>query len=248
MLLPNLDNIGEKTINKIAEIAFKSQIKDAQHLRVKVKTDPNKLAKGILESLDIDGYGLTMQQNLLLEQMTISLKEIAVNPFKALMGNVQLTQPSYGQAYIVLTEKNIEMALDLDNLNRQLNQSKILLKNRHVTTRFRRVDCRILDDGRVTVKAKLTILDTGSVASICLIFKPSICTQGQGIILEERKCTQGQEFSSILTDVLTQEAKKIFNLNHFVMDGISLNINNFSVEEGKLNLLAEAGITRLPTR
>jgi hypothetical protein len=247
MLLTKLDKIGEKTINKIAEMAFKSQIKDAQHLSVKVTTEPHKLAKGILESLDINGYGLTIQQNLPLEQMTISLKEIAVNPFQALMGKVQLTQPSYGKADIVLTEQNIATALNINYLNRQLSQVKIILENQPVTTRFSRVDCSIFKDGRVAIKAKLIILDRDSIENISLILQPTICPQGQGIVFAERKYNQGQELSPILTNALTQAAQRIFNLDHFVMEGISLKVNNFTVTEGKINLLAKAGITRLPT-
>lgn len=250
MLLTKLDNIGEQTINKIAEMAFKSQIKDAQHLCVKVETNPHKLAKGVLESICIDGYGLKMQKNLCLEQMTINLNEIAVNPFKALMGNVQLTQPSYGKACIVLSETDIETALNVDNLNQKLklHQYQILLNNQPLTTEFTRVDCRILEDGRVAVKAKLKMGETDSSESICLIFKPVVCTQGRGIILDEVECTQGNELSPILTDALIEEARQIFNLDNFLKDAISLNVNHLSVEEGKVNLLASAGMTHLPTR
>ncbi len=248
MLFTKIDNIGEKTINKIAEMAFKSQIKDAQHLSVKVKTDPNKLAKGILESINIDGYGLITQKNFSMEQMTINLNEIAVSPFKALMGNVQLTQPSYGHACIVLSEANIEKALNLNNLNQQLKQYEIFVDNRLVTPRFQKVDCRILADGRIAVKAKLIILDQdkSSVESICLILKPTVCSEGKEILLDEVECTQGKELSPIIINSLTHEAKKIFNLNGFLLDGISLDVSHMNIEEGKVNLSAKAGITRLP--
>lgn len=250
MLFNKLDNIGEKTINKIAEMAFKSQIESAEHLSVKVKTDPNQLAKGVLESIAIDGYGLTMEENLGLEQMTINLNEIAVSPFKALMGNVQLTQPSYGSACIVLNEANIENALNIDNLNEELKEHQIVINNRTVVAKFNRVDCRILDDGRVSVKAKLQILDQdeSNLESICLIFKPIICNEGNGIIFPELQCTQGQELSPILINALVQQTKRIFNLDSFLKDGISLDVNHLNVEEGKLNLSAKAGITHLPNR
>ena len=248
MLFNQLDNVGEKTINKIAEMAFKRQIKAAQHLRVRVKTDPNKLAQGMLESLHIDGYGLTMQKNLRLEQMTINLSEIAVSPLQALMGNVKLTKPSQGNACIVLSEKDIETALSIDNLNQQLIKYQILVNNQRITARFNRVECRILEDNRIAVNAKLTIVDTGTSETIGLILKPTVCSQRQGIVLDEVECTQGQELSPILTDAIIQEARHIFNLDNLLVDGISLNVNNFHVQEGKLNLLASAGITHLPTR
>ncbi|BAQ65322.1 DUF2993 domain-containing protein [Geminocystis sp. NIES-3709] len=246
MLLNKFDNIGEKTINKIAEMAFKSQIKDAQHLSVQVKTDPQKLAKGVLESLDIDGYGLVMQKNFRLEKMRITLNNIAVSPFKALMGNVQLTQPSEGDACIILNEKDIETALNIDNLNQKLQKYDIFYQNRPVGVTFFRVDCRILGDGRVAIKAKLKISETNSIESVCLVIKPRICTHGQSILMDEVECTQGQQFSSILTDAILEESTKIFNLDSLLMDGISFKMNYISMEEGKFNVLAIAGITHLP--
>ncbi|NCO75261.1 MAG: DUF2993 domain-containing protein [Cyanobacteria bacterium] len=246
MLFNQLDSIGEKTINKIAEMAFKSQIKKAEHLSVQVKIEPSKLAKGILESLHIDGYGLTMQKDLRLEKMKITLNNISVSPLKALMGNVQLTKPSQGKASIVLNEKDIETALNINNLNQQLQKYDIPLDNKLVKVKFYRADCRILADGRIVVKAKLKILNTQIIESICLVIKPRICHSGQGVLLSEVRCTQGKQFSSTLTNLILEESAKIFNLNHFLMDGISLDVNHLTTEDGKLNLMATAGITHLP--
>ncbi|MBL1209223.1 DUF2993 domain-containing protein [Geminocystis sp. GBBB08] len=248
MLLSKLDNIGEKTINKIAEMAFKSQIKNAQYLSVQVKTNPTQLSKGILESLNIDGYGLEMQKDLRLEKMQITLNNIAVSPLKALMGNVQLTQPSEGNACVVLSEKDIETALNIDNLNKQLQKSEICYGNQTIKAKFYQVKCRILADGRVMVKAKLKIINTQTFESVCLVIKPRVCKSGQGILLDEVICTQGKEFSSILINAIVEESAKIFNLDNFLMDGISLDVNHLTMEDGKLNLLAVAGITHLPIR
>ena len=59
-----LDNLGEKTINKIAEVALSTKLEKRDKLAVKVKTDPNLLAKGTLESLVIDCQGLMVENAL----------------------------------------------------------------------------------------------------------------------------------------------------------------------------------------
>lgn len=240
-----IDNVGEKTINKIAQMAFASQIKGADKLTVKVKTDPSNLAKGILESLAIDGEGLIMQKNLRMQEMKITLNTITINPWKALMGNVQLTQPSRGIAWIVLSEIDLETALNADHLNQQLQKYQIDLDGQPVRVKFTQVSCRILADGTVAVKAKIQILETGLIKSIDLIIKPCICATGQGISLESVECTQGQEFSPLLIEAILAEAEQIFNLKKFKKDGFSLDVYQLNLEEGKLNLLAAAGITHL---
>lgn len=246
MFLKSWDDIGEKTINKIAEVAFKSQIKKAENLIVQVKTNPQKLAKGILESLDIDGTGLVMQRDLRLEKMKITLNNIAVNPFKALMGNVQLTQPSGGNAFIVLNEKDIESALNINKLNRQLQNYEILYNHHLVRVQFFRVNCRILGDGRIMIKAKLRILETKIIESVCLIIKPRICNLGKNLLMDEVECTQGKRFSPILIKSILDESLKVLNLDRLSVDGITLQVNHVSTEEGKLRFLALAGITHLP--
>lgn len=227
-------------------MAFHSQIKGADKLTVKVKTDPKTLAKGILESLNIDGEGLIMEQNLSMEEMKITLNTIAVNPFKALKGDVQFTQPSHGSACIVLNEADIENALTLDKLNQQLKQYNIYLKDQIINIHFEKVDCRILADGRIAIKAKIKIIETDTIEGICLIIKPRICTDGNGILLDQFQCTQGKELSPILINAILLEVTKIFNLHDLKVEGISLDVHQMDIEEGKLNLLAAAGITHLP--
>lgn len=51
-------NLGEQALNKIAELAFSSQLEDSDSLQVKIDTSPEKLANGELESLSIEGVGL----------------------------------------------------------------------------------------------------------------------------------------------------------------------------------------------
>lgn len=241
MLLSKLDGIGEKTINKIAQMAFKSQIKSAQHLNVQVKTNPQQLAKGVLESLDIDGNGLVMSDNLPVEKMRITLSNIAVSPLKALMGNVELTQPSRGKACIILNEKDLETTLNIHNLNYQLQKYFPELN-----ILFKRVDFRILSDGRIAIKSKLKFLTTNKVDSICLIIKPRICQEKKGIILGDFACTQGEVCSSNIAKILLKEVDQLLNLERLLIDGISLQVHQFNASEGKLNLLANAGITHLP--
>ncbi|WP_040655264.1 hypothetical protein [Rubidibacter lacunae] len=61
---------------------------EADLVTVGVKTYPNLLAQDKLATLVIAGVELIMQQNLRMQELQIRLKCIAVNPWKALMINV----------------------------------------------------------------------------------------------------------------------------------------------------------------
>ncbi|MBR8827257.1 MAG: DUF2993 domain-containing protein [Gomphosphaeria aponina SAG 52.96 = DSM 107014] len=242
-----MDGLGEKTLNKIAELALSSQLKQSEKLTVEVKTDPNLLAKGMLESLAINGTGLVMQKNQRLQEMQIILKSIAVNPLKALMGNIQLRRPSQGTACIVLNEADIESAIAVETLRKQIRNYKIYLDGQKVTVDIEKVNFRLLADGKVDIKARFRIWETGQMREVCLTITPRVCATGRGVIIEDVKCSKGEELSPLLTNALIEEAKKILNLSSFQMDGISLLINKLVIQEGKLTLQAAAGITRFPT-
>jgi len=243
----NLEGLGEKTINKIAELALSSQVKKAEKLTVKVKTDPNLLAKGMLESLSINGQGLVMHKTLRMQEMTIIIKSIAVSPFKALMGNIQLTQPSQGTACIVLNEADIEKAIALETLQKQIKNYKIYLDGQKVKISIEKVNCRLLADGKVAIKATFRICETGQIREVCLTTTPRFCATARGVVIENVECTNGEELSPLITNALIEEAKKILNLSSFQMEGFSLLINQLNIEEGKLTLQAAAGITQFPS-
>ena len=243
----NIDSLGEKTINKIAEVALTTQFKRAEKLTVQVKTDPNKLAQGILESLSIDGQGLVMSKNQQVQSMNITLNTIAVSPLKALMGNIQLTQPSNGTACIVLNDTDLNSAFQLENLKKQLKKYQIYLDGQLVTVDIQKVYFSILPNGKVGIKAVVFIKETQQFKQVSLTIVPQICTNEKGIIMEDVQCEQGGELSPLLINTLLEEAKKIFNLNNFQIEGISLLIKQLEVEQGKLTFQAVAGITRFPS-
>ncbi|WP_069789903.1 DUF2993 domain-containing protein [Cyanobacterium sp. IPPAS B-1200] len=246
MALPNLNHIGEATINKIATKAFETQVTQARELSVNVKVSRQNLRKGILESLEINGQGLIMKRGLSLEQMNISLHEIGVNPLKALMGNVQLTKPSEGNACIILTEKDICTALNIGYLNGIASQYDVSMDNHPVHIKFENVNCRILSDHRIMVEAKVLVKETNTMERVCILFKPIICDQGNGVLLDDLEYVEGKGLSSIIIDGLISQICDVFNLDHFVIDGISLQVNNLDFSEGMLRLSALAGITHFP--
>ncbi|AFZ46256.1 hypothetical protein Cyast_0276 [Cyanobacterium stanieri PCC 7202] len=246
MQLPNLNHFGETTISKIATKAFQTQVTEARQLSVKVKVNRQNLRKGILESLEIKGEGLVMKRGLSLEQMNINLHEIAVNPFKALMGNVQLTKPSKGDACLILTEKDITIALNLGYLNAIAQGYEVSVDDCPVHIKFASIHCRILPDHRIMVEGRILIEETNTIERVCLSFKPIICDQGSGVLLDDLEYLEGEELSPLILDTLITQICEVFNLDHFVIDGISLEVNNLDFSQGMLKLSALAGITHFP--
>lgn len=246
MQLPNLNHLGETTISKIATKAFQTQVTEARELSVKVKVNRKNLRKGILESLEIKGEGLVMRRGLSLEEMNINLQEIEVNPLKALMGNVQLTKPSKGDACLILTEQDITIALNLGYLNAITERYEVSVDDCPVHIKFASINCRILPDHRIMVEGRVLIEETNSIERVCLSFQPIICDQGSGVLLDNLEFLEGAQLSPIIIDTLITQICQVFNLDHFVIDGISLQVHELDFNQGMLKLSALAGITHFP--
>lgn len=239
------DDLGEKTINKIAEVALSTKLEKRDKLEVKVKTDPNLLAKGTLESLVIDCQGLMVENALRMESINITLNKIAVSPFKALTGNIQLSQPSRGKACVLLTEKDITRVLDKAILKQQHNE--IIINDEVVNVSLQQVNCNLLDTGKILIEGTVKQEDVKEIKKVSLEIKPKICQAGNGVIIDDIEYLEEPELSSILLNPILEEAKSILNLNNFKVDGFSLKVEDVNIRKGALQLEAEAGMTHFPT-
>ncbi|MDJ0662596.1 MAG: DUF2993 domain-containing protein [Crocosphaera sp.] len=239
-----LDDLGEKTINKIAEVALSTKLEKRDKLEVKVKTDPNLLAKGTLESLVIDCQGLMVENVLRMESINITLNTIAVSPFKALTGNIQLTQPSRGKACVLLTEQDITRVLEQAILRKQ--PSEIIIDEKVVKVSLQQVTCNLLDTGKILIQGKVKREDTQNIKKVSLEIKPKICQAGNGVIMDDIEYLEEANLSSILLNPILEEAKSILNLKNFKVDGLSLKVEDFNIKQGALQLEAEAGMTHFP--
>ena len=239
--------LGEQALNKIAEAALSIQLDEVDRLEVQVKTDPSKLAQGELESVTIDGDGLVMQEDIRMEQMEMHISSIAVNPWKALMGKIQLTQPAEGTARIVLTEADISRAFNSESLNDQIRNLNIQVGGKPITIDIQSVDCHLLSDGKLAVDAKIWLGQIDDIRVVSFTGTPRISAGGQGVFVEDIHYPEGKELSPELTKVLADKASEILNLRNFEMEGVLLHIHQLDVEAGKLTLQAKATVTQFPS-
>ncbi|GFE71975.1 DUF2993 domain-containing protein [Chroococcus sp. FPU101] len=233
-----LEDIGEKTINKIAEMALASQIEQAEKVSVQVKTDPEKLAKGLLESITICGEGVKLNPFLRVQEMKINLTKIMVHPFKALMGNIKLLEPSQGTISIVLDEKDIEQSL------RTQSWSKTLHNQQSISLVVQQIWCNITEQDQIIVNTQLENKSTKErwVASVKVI--PSISLLGE-IVLEEIQPTESSS-PVFIHEIILKELTKVLNFNSFAIDGLDLKIQQLTIQSGQLFLQGLAIMSKFP--
>ena len=242
-----VENLGEQALNKIAKLALSSQLEAADGLEVRVKTDPEKLAGGKLESLLIEGKGLVIETDLRVQVLEIAFAAIAVNPLKALRGKIQLTQPSQGTARIVLTETDLNCALNSPDLRAKINVLDTYLSTGEIKLTVPRKKCQLREDGTVAVEALVQLQPSGETKEVVFTTTPKIASGGTSVALEDIQYEPGKEVSEDLTQAFLDKAEKMLNLRNFEKKGLALRIHSLTVEAGKITLLAAADITEFPT-
>ena len=241
------ENLGEQAINKIAELALSSQLEEMDSLEVKVKTAPEKLANGELESLLIKGKGLVIETDLRLQVLEIEMKAIAVSPLKALTGNIELTQPTEGTAHLVLTETDLNRALNSPDLRAKINVLDTYLSTGQDKLTVPQKSCQLREDGTVAVEAVVELQPSGETKEVAFTATPKIASEGRSVVLEDIQYELGKEVSEELTQGFLNKATTMLNLRNFEKQGLALRIHHLTVEAGRIRLLAVADITQFPT-
>ena len=241
------ESLGEQALNKIAELALSSQLEDSDSLEVKIDTTPEKLAVGELESLLIEGKGLVIETDLRLEVLEIGMKAIAVEPLKALTGSIELTQPTAGTAYLVLTQTDLNRALNSPDLRAKIDVLDTYLSTEQVKLTVPQKKCQLREDGTVAVEALVELQPSGETKEVAFTTTPKIAPGGRSVVLENIQYEPGKEVSEDLTQAFLDKARKMLDLRNFEKQGLALSIRHLTVKAGRITLSAVADITQFPT-
>ncbi len=242
-----IENLGEQALNKIAELALSSQLENADRLEVKVNTAPEKLASGELESLSIKGEGLVIETDLRVQVLEIETKAIAVNPLKALTGNIELTQPTEGTARLVLTETDLNCALNSPELRAKIDVLDTYLSTGQVKLTVPQKKCQFREDGTIAVEALVKLQPSGETKEVAFTATPKIAPGNRSVLLEDIQYEPGKEISEDLTQAFLDKAEKMLDLRNFEKQGLALRIHRLTVEAGRITLSAVVDINQFPT-
>ena len=238
---------GEQAINKIAEMALASQLKEVERSSVQIKTDLSKLAHGEVDSIAININGLVMQQGLGVEELQLQINRVNVKPFSALLGKIKLTQPSEGTARIVINEDKLTRAFNSKSFHEHLHQMQGFAKDKRVANPVQQVKCCLLADGNIAFNSELILGKTGEARAFAFTATPRIGNDGQGIVLQDVHYVEGKELPPELTAALLARMSEVLNLRNFEQKGMSLRIQQLDVAAGKLTLQAAAYIEQFPS-
>jgi LmeA-like phospholipid-binding len=240
----NLD-LGEQALSKVAEVGISSQLDEVEEISVDIRTNPLKLMQGQVESVEISGSGMVMKQDLRMETLIVTTDEVAIDPLRAVLGNIELTQPMDAQAQAVLTEADINRAFNSDFLKSKLPLLTLSLNGQSVAVDIQSVEMLLPDAAKAVINADFLLGDTRERKKLSATVVPTLQKDEQRIGLEILSI-QGEGLTPDLANAILDSLSVLLDLNNFDIPGMSFHVNKLDFLVGKLIVRATTQIDHLP--
>ena len=245
-MTPDNPDLGEKALSKVAEIGIANQLDEVDAIEVDVRTNPGKLIQGEVDSVSISGKGLVMKQDLRMEVLEVNIEKIAINPFSAVLGNIELTRPTDAEALIVLTEADINRAFQSDYLQSKLHGLKMAMDGQTVTVDLQQAMVTLPGNNQFVITADFLLKEQNEVKKLSATAIPQIQENGHCISLEILS-TEGQGLNAELVAAIFEQLIALLDLRNFNIPGISLRLHRLEAQPGKVVIQAETQIEQIPS-
>lgn len=239
-------DISEQAISEAAKVGLESQLDQVDNLDVSVKTDTEKLVQGNLDSVEIAGEGLIMEKDIRTEELDIETKPISINPFKAIFGEIELEQPTEAIANVILTQEDIERAFNSDYIRQKLENLEIEIEEKPVKIKTKQIEFKIVDDRKINLFAQVFLPESQEAKQIAFSAILEKSRRGHKIELDEITYLDDQRISPDLTGLLIDSAEALLDLRNFELEGMSLRLQELTMQPGRMIIQAETQVTEFP--
>jgi LmeA-like phospholipid-binding len=237
---------GNKALSKVAEIGISSQLDEVEAMDVDIRTNPGKIMQGKLDSVAISGKGLVMNQDLRLDTLEVSIEQVSINPLRAVFGNIELTQPTDAQAYIILTEIDLNRAFGCEYIQDKLHDLKIDMKGHQVTIDLQQATIELPGNNRFVVNANFLVKERGEIKKLSVTAIPQVQEDGHRISLEIL-AIEGQGLILDLVSAIVDRLTALLDLRNFNIPGISFQLHRLEAQQGRLVIHSQAQIAKIPS-
>lgn len=242
----NGPDLGEQALSKVAEVGISSQLDEVEELNVDIRSNPLKMMQGEVDSVAISGKGMVVNQDLRMEEMEIKTNSVAIDPMKAMFGNLELTQPTDAEARIVLTESDLNRAFNSDFLRPKLRNLKMQMNGQPITVDIQQAQIQLPGEGKLALEAKFLVQETSEVKEIASVVVPKLIQNEQRIDLDIL-ATESDGLTVDLATAVLEHLTTLLDLKNFEIPGMSLQLKQFDVQQGQILMFANTRIEEIPS-
>ena len=238
--------LEEQALSKAAELGLASQLDQAEKLDVNVRTDLLKVIQGQVDSIAVAGQGLVVQQDIRVQELELYIDKAGINPLSALFGQFELNQPTDAAARLVLTEQDINHALNSEYMRSKMQNIELNVEGKQAVIEPLHMELHLPTDGKMVFNAK-TLLhnEIGQTKQIGFTATMLVQRDKQPLLMEGFSCTPEQGVSLELAIAFIKRLRELLNLPYYELEGYSFQVKDVEVQKGSLILLANAHIKQI---
>ena len=244
--MPDEPRLEEQALSQAAEMTIGAQLAEVDSIDVAVRTDVLKMVQGKVDSVSIEAQGVLMQKDIRVQEMEVHTDSIAIDLLRAVFGEITLDQPVEATARLVLTEQDINHALNSDYIRSKLSNLELNVDGQIVTLEPQGLIVHLPDRDRMGVSGTLCLHEMGKTRLVSFTGVMRLSEIKQPLLLEAFQCTQGEGISLDLAIALLNKFRELLALPYFELQGVALRLKDLEVQHGSLILYTEAYVRQMP--
>ncbi|MEH1807254.1 LmeA family phospholipid-binding protein [Nostoc sp.] len=245
--MPDEHRLEEQFLSQEAEKQISNQLDEVEQIEIDVQTDLLKILQGQADGVAVAGQGLVIKEDIRIQEIKLRTDSIAINPFSALFGQIELNEPINTIARVILTEVDINRALTSEFVRSQMQNFELNVDGEIVSFEPEEIQVFLPGDGKIEFRGKVQLKEMGNTRPLAYTAIARPQTHSQPAMLEAFNCTEGEGISIELITALMQKAKELMNIPSFKWEEIAFSIKNIEVQKGTLILMLEVQVKQIPS-
>ncbi|MGV0027606.1 LmeA family phospholipid-binding protein [Phormidesmis priestleyi] len=246
--MPDEQRIEEQVLSEIAKQGLFTQIETAENIEVDVKTDLLKAVQGTVDSVVVTGQGIVIQEEIRVEQLEIQTDRISINPLSAIFGNLELDKPVNTTARIVLTETDINQAVNSEFVSQKIPTLDLNVEGNIVKLELLfPLEIKLPSDEKMHIGGQVKIHESSSVQQVSFAAVALHRTDSHPILLESFYCAPDHGQSIAFMIALMQKMQELTHQPYFELEENRLRIVSMDVKPGSLSLEVEIQARQVPS-
>jgi len=244
--MPEQPNLEEQALSGAAAMTISTQLDEVENLDVDVKTNLLKVVQGKADSVSLVGQGLVMQKDIRVQEMELHTDKVDINPLSALFGQIELNKPVDATARLVITEQDLNRALNSDYIRSNYPNIQINVEGQTVTLEPQKLEVFLVNDNKMTFKGTILLQENATSRPVSFIAIACLPSVSQPLLLEAFHCAEGEGVTLEFALSLLQKTKELLNSPYIDLEGMALRVKNLEVQAGNLTLHTEAYVRQMP--
>lgn len=245
-------------IDRVAEDAIRSRLNSVETLAVRVDNAPNyQVIQGKVDRVRIAGRGLYPEANIRIEALEVETDDIAVDLAQLRQGEIKLEQPLDAGVRLVLTQADLNQALQSPQITEQLRNLSLdfLGSPAQQLERYEFVEPQIqfLDNRRLQFQVTLQSQEaqesqesqesqqsqeSKTQIPISIETEIQILNGRQLQLIEPAVTIDGKPLPPQLVNLLVGGISQRFDLTNLESRGITARVLNWQISNGAIELAA----------